>query len=156
MGPTRIIRELEAKDFESLRALILSVYDESPSATTFDARPGPEKLGELMQKKLEGMKDGSVVDFVIEEEGEVIADCEIARNDYNEGLVGIIVSKNHRRKGLGRELLETALGKAAYSKIFSAFAEIKNGNKKAGIFFRKCGFEEAEKKPGSVIMKKLL
>jgi len=149
------IRELEEKDFEGLCALILQVYDEMPYATTFEKRPDRDMLSELMRRKLEGMRNKTVVDFVAVEGNRVIADCEIAKSTETGGVIGIIVAKDKRRRGLGRRLVEKCLEKAKLQKMLEVYAEIDERNEGAESFFAKCGFEEQEGEDKLVMVRAL-
>ncbi len=149
------IRELEEKDFGSLRALILSVYDEMPYATTFASRPGGEELDSLMRRKLEGMRESRVADLVAVEGGEIVADCEITKSTESGGVIGIIVAKEHRRRGLGRRLVEKCAAKARQHKMLEVYAEMDDRNEGAAAFFSKCGFREQEGEDELIMVRSL-
>jgi N-acetylglutamate synthase-like GNAT family acetyltransferase len=138
------IRELEEGDFAGLSELILAVYDETPYATTFGRRPSAAELDGLMQKKIQGVRDGNVVDFVAVDAGKVVADCEIVKATETGGVLGIIVSKEHRGRGTGRSLLERSLEKAREIKMREVYTEIDDRNAGAAAFFARCGFKEQE------------
>ncbi len=138
------IRELEEGDFGSWSSLILSVYDEIPFATTFEKRPSADELAALMKKKLEGMRDRTVVDFVAVDNGGVVADCEIAKSTETGGLIGILVAREQRRGGIGRRLIEKCADRAKLYKMLEVYAEIDDRNEGAAAFFAACGFREQD------------
>jgi N-acetylglutamate synthase-like GNAT family acetyltransferase len=136
------IKELEERDFAGLSELVLQVYDEMPYAMTFEHRPSQQELAELMQKKIQGMRDRTLVDLVAVEGERVVADCEIVKSTESGGTVGIIVAKDHRRRGIGKRLIERSSEKAKELKMLEVYAEIDERNESAGSFFANCGFKE--------------
>ncbi len=149
------IRELEEADFDSLSELILKVYDEMPYATTFEKRPSAETLSALMRRKLEGMRNRTLADFVAVEGGKVVADCEIVKTTDSGGLVGILVARDHRKKGLGRRLVEKCADRAKLYKMLEVYAEIDERNDGAAAFFSRCGFREQEGEDSLVMVRSL-
>lgn len=136
------IRELEEKDLASLPQLVLSVYDEAPYATTFEHRPTQQELAELMQRKIRGMRDRLLADFVALDGERIIADCEIVKSTDAGGAVGIIVAKEYRKHGIGRKLIERCAEKAKELKMLEIYAEVDERNEAVEAFFAKCGFRE--------------
>ena len=149
------IRELEEKDFESLSKLILSVYEDTPSALTFEGRPSAAQLDELMRKKAEGLRNKSIVDLVAVEGGRVVGDCEIVKTTGSGGTIGIIVDEAYRERGLGQKLLERSVEKAREIKVLEVYAEIDADNEEAVEFFAKCGFREQVEGNGLVMVRNL-
>jgi RimJ/RimL family protein N-acetyltransferase len=149
------VRELEERDFTSLCELILQVYDEMPYATTFGKRPSDEELEELMRRKLEGMRDRTRIDFVATLNDRVVADCEITKTTDAGGLIGIIVAKEQRRRGIGKRLVEKCAAKARLQKMLEVYAEIDDRNEGAARFFSRCGFREQEGEDKLVMVRNL-
>ena len=138
------IRELQEKDETGLRKLILSVYDESPNATTFGSRPTDSLLAELFARKMSGMRNGVAADYVAVEGGSVIADCEIVRAENGRCVAGVIVSGENRRHGVGGRLLDSCLKKAQALEFGEVYAEIDKRNGGAISFFSSRGFEKQD------------
>ena len=149
------IRELEEKDYKGLCSLVLQVYDEVPYATSFEKRPDEQQLSELMQRKLEGMRSRTVVDFVAVEGDRVVADCEIVKSTETGGLIGILVAGDRRRKGLGRRLVERCAEKARLLKMLEVYAEIDDRNAGAAEFFSRCGFREQEGEDALIMIRNI-
>lgn len=149
------IRELEEGDFKGLCALILEIYDEAPYATTFDSRPGEEELESLMRRKIEGMRSRTLADLVAVEGGRVVADCEIVKATETGGVIGIIVAKDHRRRGVGKRLVEKCSEKARLLKMREVYAEVDDKNQNAIDFFSSCGFREQEGEDTLTMLKAL-
>jgi len=149
------IREIRQTDADSLSDLILAVYEESSFATTFDSKPSREELGELVKKKVIGSCNGHVIDFVAIEKGAVVADCELVSEGSGSGMIGILVSKQHRRKGIGSELVKKCCDEAKMHGLRVIRAEIKKQNGVAMVFFSKCGFTDYADGEVRVMVKKL-
>ena len=150
------IRELRAGDGKALSLLAASVYDELPETMNLSERPDGPAADALLWIKLESAARGALLDLVAVEEGEVIADCEIRRRG-EEGLVGIIVSGERRRKGLGSLLLARCMDEARTAGMTEVTAEISESNAPALAFFRKHGFSDrAPLREGIVLMRKSL
>lgn len=150
------IREPEREDLPGLLRLIRLVYEESPIATTFTSRPTDMEIAALISRKIEGVKKSGLVDLVAVSGKRIIADSEIVRTEDGDGLVGIIVAKKSRRKGVGRMLLKKCAEKARASGISRIRAEINSQNDGAIAFFSKCGFRNRLENEGKVIMTKAL
>jgi ribosomal protein S18 acetylase RimI-like enzyme len=151
------IRELRAGDGKSLSLLAASVYDELPESMNLPERPDGPAADAIIEMKLESAGRGALFDLVAVEDGEVIGDCEILRRGA-EGVVGILVSKDWRRKGVGGTLLEKCIGKARRAGLSEVTAEVAESNAPAMAFFRKQGFsiEGAASEKGTILMRRSL
>ena len=138
------IRNFSRDDREELSDLITSVYDESPIFTTYASRPSRDALFELSGRKETGLRGGYLVDLVATHQGRVIANCELMKKGDEEAVIGIIIAGEHRRKGLGRRLVEKCVEGARSFGVRRIYAEINRGNKGAVFFFSKCGFKDHE------------
>jgi RimJ/RimL family protein N-acetyltransferase len=146
------IRNFREDDAGDLSNLILAVYDESPISSTFKSKPLREELFELSRKKGECLRSGYLIDLVATIDGKVIADCEIALKNKEEGTIGIVVAKEHRRKGIGSKLVERCLTNARKMGIRRIYAEINKENRIAMLFFSKCNFEKQKEDRESILM----
>lgn len=147
------IRELKREDSQRLRELVLEMYDENPAYSTFDARPSGERLLELMERKLEGIASGNLVDLVAEEGGDVVAECELVGTGTGVGVMGILVGPGSRRRGIGRRLVSESMERASLLGITKVYANVSGENKAALSFFAACGFRaEGEASAGIVTM----
>lgn len=136
------IRNFAEEDIGELSEIILSVYDESPEATTFKSRPTVTELLALSQKKLLELRNRERVDIIATIDGGVVANCEMARRAHGEGYIGIIVAQKHRRKGIGSSLVEKCIYEARALGMHRIYAEINKKNSVALLFFSKCGFRD--------------
>jgi GNAT superfamily N-acetyltransferase len=136
------IRNFSREDEEELSDLITSVYDESAIFTTFGSRPGRETIADLSRRKSTGIRGGYLVDLVATHEGRVIANCELVKRGDEEAVIGMIISKEHRRKGLGTRLIKKCVESARSLGVRTIYAEINRENRGAVFFFAKCGFKD--------------
>jgi len=134
------IRKPSYRDFNSLFELINEIYDENPSATWFAQKPSIEEVEALLGYKLAKLEDKDAVDYVALENDTVVGECEIIKDESNNGWLGIIVKKGFRGKGLGSTLLKKCIREAKRLGIENIFAEVALTNS-AIEFFKKNGFE---------------
>ncbi len=147
------LRELEEKDVDQAKFLVSEIYAENPKTTNFTYRPSYKELSDLFKTKLSMLNEKSLIDMVAELKGEIVGECEIVLKQEGKekyGIVGIIVKREHRRKGIGSSLLKKATEKAKELKISTLVAEVDKSNKPAIQFFKKEGFKE--KKNGEKIV----
>ena len=140
------IRELRESDRSSLSRLIAEVQRELPEAMNFGSEPGLELIGETIGWKLEAVRSGALADLVAVEGGRVIADCEVLCLGP-EGIVGIIVTRGHRGRGVGRSLLERCVARSRDLGVRTVSARVMASNVRAISFFSGLGFEKQA--PGS-------
>lgn len=134
------IRSLDFPDFNGLFSLVSEVYEDSPLAMWFTNKPERESFKAIFGHKIAGIVEKNVVDLVAVEEGRIIGECEVVRRNEEIGVLGIIVSKEHRRKGLGGILLSEAIKKAEDIRIYKIRAEVTENNGGAILFLSKKGF----------------
>ena len=135
------VRELKPEDLDELRALVQEVYSDSQLAMWFDRSPSEADLNELFRLKMLGITSKSAVDLIAIEHGKIIGECEIVFTGESH-VMGIIVSKSKRRKGVGNELLAKGIDAARKLKFPSVFAEVAEENLPGMKFFIKNGFEQ--------------
>ena len=149
------IRELIESDFGDLLALAEEVYLENPMATLFYEKPSRNMFMAIFKEKIACVMEGRAVDIVAVCP-RVIGECEIARKDGTTGILGIIISKDFRRKRIGSMLLGTASEKARGMGIEILEAMIAKENAGAIRFFSQCGFKRSSEKEGILTFRKSL
>lgn len=135
------IRQLRAEDLDELRLLVQQVYSDSELAMWFDKAPSQEDLNELFRLKMLGISSGSSIDLIAVEKGRIIGECEIVFTGESH-MVGIIVAKESRRKGIGQQLLTRGIEEARRLGLDSIYAEVVEDNAAGMGFFTKNGFEK--------------
>ncbi|MDE1846009.1 MAG: GNAT family N-acetyltransferase [Candidatus Micrarchaeota archaeon] len=136
------LRALRPDDLEELRALVKEVYSDSELAMWFDRAPTTEDLNEIFRLKMIAISGGSAVDIIAVEKNRIIGECEIVATG-RAYLVGIIVSKNKRRKGIGKGLLLKGIESARKAGFPNVCAEVVEENLPAKNFFLKNGFVQS-------------
>ena len=134
------IRPLADGDIDALCRFVTDSYDDYPLAMWFDERPQKEQLERMFYSKMKGSNSGAVADFVAEQAGIILAECEIVRTSTGSGVVGILVRKEYSGKGLGSKLLDRAMDAAKEIGIYKLRAEVMADNKDAIHFFMINGF----------------
>ncbi len=134
------IRSLDMPDFDALFSLVSAVYDDTPLSMWFEKKPEKESFRPIFGGKLEGMVRKDVVDIVGVGNDGIIGECEIARRSGEIGILGLLVLKEWRRRGVGSELLSSAIERAVSVGIYKLRAEIAEENSPAVVFLSKKGF----------------
>ncbi len=156
------IRGLKDSDKAGIYALAASVYDSDPESIWFKSRPTEEDFGRVFEYKLSGMLGDFVIDTVACEGGKIVGECEIVKTGADTAVLGIIVDRKHRNKGVGKALLEDSFNKAREKGIGSVLVDIAEKNKNAEGFFGHAGFgaldpkHNAQKNEGMTAMQKKL
>ncbi len=94
------------------------------------------------------------MDLVAKHEGSVVANCELVKRGDYDAVIGVIIDKGQRRKGLGSRLVERCVEGARALGVRRIYAEINRGNKGAVFFFSKCGFKDYESRADVKVMAK--
>ena len=134
------MRTLRSGDFKGLTDLILGVYRDTRISMWFDFEPTQRELEELFRYKIDSVGCGRSVDLIAVEEGRIIGECEILLAE-EVGVVGIIVEKGERKKGLGTKLFNAAVEIAGKLGAKKFFADVASENTAALEFFKKLGFK---------------
>lgn len=91
----------------------------------------------------EAMAARGAVTLVVELHGEVIGSV-MARRMADEGeILTIAVDPSHRRRGLGRRLLEAALGQMGADGVRTVWLEVRTSNVAARMMYLASGFVAA-------------
>ncbi|MDE1851958.1 MAG: GNAT family N-acetyltransferase [Candidatus Micrarchaeota archaeon] len=136
------LRSLEKADFDAFEVFIRSVYRDSPYSMWFSGEPGRSELMDLFNRKLKEAKEHRMIDVVAADKDSMIGECEIVAKGSGVGIVGMLVRKERRRKGLGRELLQRGIERSKALGLNVLLAEVLETNKDAAWFFSGCGFEK--------------
>lgn len=138
------IRDLELHDSEALFDLVREVYDDTPMSMWFVDRPVREAFTPVFDWKMNGISAGRMVDIVAVEGDAIIGECEVVLHEGGVGMLGLIVSKNHRKGGIGSALLRDAVGRARGMGIRKLGADVARGNRDAIEFLSRRGFRATE------------
>ena len=106
----------------------------------FDREPSLAEFRHIFEEKIDDAFSGKSIDIVATEGGRITGECEMVRKPGEIGFLGLIVSKNSRRKGVGSSLLSGAAERCRYIGVSVIRAEISSGNKEAIRFLQDHGF----------------
>lgn len=132
------VRRLGQSDSKSLASLILGSYDDG-IGMWFANRPSGEEVSAIVARKLEMLREGTIIDNIAVLDGTVVGDCEIVV-DKQAGLLGMLVGVDRRGAGIGRALLLASLKDAVSRGLALVVAEVEEGNANAISFFTRNGF----------------
>ncbi|WP_300630612.1 GNAT family N-acetyltransferase [Pseudomonas sp.] len=137
------IRALSPGDAEAYRALMLEAYEVYPQAFTSSVAERASMPLSWWQKRLDGALDrllGAYVgDVLVGIVGLAFEPREKARHKVT--LFGMYVTQAHQRNGLGRRLVQAALGQAReHPRLKVVQLTVTAGNDAAFALYRRCGF----------------
>jgi ribosomal protein S18 acetylase RimI-like enzyme len=145
-----LIRNLRWSDLDDVVNTYLSIYDEvnedpSLGLTLYLSRPTIEDEVKWFSNRFIEIQSGKVVMKVAEVDSRVVGWCDIVPARANSemshvGILGILVKKEHRNRGIGQMLLASALrdGKSRFSKVQLG---VFSGNAAAIHIYEKAGFK---------------
>lgn len=148
-----LFRELHNWDFESLCALIISVYEDTPNSMFFDKEPEKDELRKLFEAKIKAIKGKTAVDIVAVDK-KITGECEIVKRGESEGAIGIIINLEYRNSGIGKMLLDKGIEKAEKIGINIFWAEVNKSNAPAIKFFLGNGFEKTGENGTRLMMRR--
>ncbi len=140
------IRRLDFGDADGIFSLVKEMMGERPDALVPGRIKDRKSFSEIFKAKLVGIMAGEMVDLVAEESGRIIGECEIVKEGAAGGIVGILVARGERRKGIGSMLLMASLEEAIKMGVDEAYAEVMDSNAGAAAFFYRKGFKVLERK----------
>ena len=136
------ISNLDESKIKQLSALIKTLYLESNTYMLFECEPTDMYLEGMLLAKIAMLDKNEAVDLVAIDQGMVVGECEIIRvAGGHSAKIGIFLDMNWRGKGVGKALLERALGGASHMGIGEVRAEVDASNERAIAFFLNRGFE---------------
>lgn len=150
------IRNLEKADFSSVFRLVKGVYEEVPISMWFKEAPDEDTFRNIFDQKISGVELGEIVDLVAIDNDSLIAECEIVSRGEGLGVVGLLVSRDYRKKGIGGSLLGESIRRAKEMEMKRLYAEVSMENKAAIEFLEEWGFRQAGNIEGIVRLEKTL
>ena len=134
------IRSIAAEDVPSFRRCLDAVARERRFLAMLEAPP----LGDVRDFVASGRQRG-VVQFVATVDGEVVGWCDISPVPFEGlrhcGALGMGVLPHHRRRGIGRRLLEATLREAGRCGITRVQLEVFESNRAAISLYEEFDFE---------------
>jgi RimJ/RimL family protein N-acetyltransferase len=155
------VREVRWSDFDDLREMYYSLYDERDRGepvgiTLFTERPSLSDEVAWFAGAYRNTLDGHQVFSVAEENGRVIGNCQVHRSGPSPqseaghvGVLGILVHRDHRGKGAGTALLTHALA-ACRGRFEVVRLSVFATNPRARQLYERFGFVEVGRVPRAV------
>jgi GNAT superfamily N-acetyltransferase len=143
-----MIRHMRHGEEDEVRILLAKLSFEDQTLWRKQARPLKEYLAEAGGIPMCEEVQGKNVIFVAEEDGKIAGFCWctiVDRGvDKQAEIAEFYVEKEHRGKGLGRELLTAAKQLFAIEEVEVAFVWTHKGNKEAIELYRNAGFKKVD------------
>jgi len=136
-----IIREAKASDLLAIKKLMLELIEAMGNTEGIDIKLIAENCRNLLSEVNSHI-------LVAEIEGVIVGFVNLAtrKTILHRGLSGLIdeliVAKSYRGKGVGRQLLSSAIEKSRQLGCCEVEVSTEKTNTKAREFYRQCGFTE--------------
>lgn len=133
------VRRASAEDAGAHVEVLRAVAEEG----RWIATEAPFDVRERAERYRERLRSGTMVGWVLEDEGRVVGSLGVERVDYNPGYatLGMAVLPGDRGRGGGRALLEAALAWARDSELRKVGLEVWTDNARAIALYTRTGFE---------------
>ncbi|MGD0250458.1 MAG: GNAT family N-acetyltransferase [Thermoplasmata archaeon] len=156
-----LVREVRWSDFDDLREMYYELYEERERGepigiTLFTDRPSLADEVAWFAEAYRGVLEGHTVFSVAEEGGRIVGNCQVHRKGPSArfegghvGVLGILVHRDHRGKGVGRVLLAHALD-ACRGRFETVRLSVFMTNARAKHLYEKFGFVTVGRVPRAV------
>jgi ribosomal protein S18 acetylase RimI-like enzyme len=129
-------------DWDAVRAIRLRALEDSPTAFASRLDQERQRPEAFWRERLE--EAGSATFLALESE-EAVGLVTVFLDDDDPGsahLVSMWVAPDHRRRGVGRQLIEAVLGWAREERAERVKLWVTETNEAAGLLYREMGFVE--------------
>ena len=152
-GKEVVFRHPRFNDMDTLLALVNAIVDERAMVVSQKKLTKEEEL-EWLFLLLQDIKSGKVIHLVVEMDGEIVGNANVAKNQGvfdHTGTLGIMLRREVRRKGIGEKLFLKIIEEARRVLDVSIITlRVMGSNEVAQRLYRKCGFKEIGRVPGGV------
>lgn len=146
LGADSMIRQMEFGEEDEVRRLLAELSFEDQTLWRKEAKPFLECLEKYSRVPISRAVDGKNAIFIAEEEGKIIGLCWCTLVDRGIDRQGEIsefyIKEEHRGKGIGKELLETAKQFFTSEGVQVVFVWTHHGNEAAIELYKCAGFRE--------------
>ncbi len=143
-----MIRQMQHGEEDKVRALIAKLSYEDQNFWRKQTKPLEEYLAESSRIPVSEEIKGKNVILVAEEDGAIVGLCWctiVDRGVDKQGeVVEFYIEREHRGKGLGKELITAAKQLFINEQVGVAFAWTHHGNKAAIELYKNAGFKEVD------------
>lgn len=144
-GSKVVLRSPRWEDLDDLTRLINSLVEEG-APITMDRIISREEEAEWLAGRLANIEKGRTIMVVAEVNGKVVGNSEMNRlggHQSHVGLLGIIVAREYRDRGIGTKMLETLIEESRKAGLKLLVLDALSTNTRARHVYEKVGFREA-------------
>jgi RimJ/RimL family protein N-acetyltransferase len=149
------LRALKWEDLDDCVAFINDLVGEKNSEPNLgivaDRKQTREEEAEWLANQITGIERGNIVSVVAEVEGKLVGNSSVTRGSYEDtkrhGYLGIAISKKHRDRGIGLEMMRTLVKESRKAGLKTVELEVFANNPQAIHVYERTGFKEAGRIP---------
>jgi RimJ/RimL family protein N-acetyltransferase len=120
-----------------------------------DRKQTREEEARWLANQITGIERGSIVSVVAEVRGRLTGNRSVTRGSYEDtkrhGYLGIAISKKHRDRGIGLEMMRTLVNESRKAGLKSIELEVFANNPRAIHVYERIGFKEAGRIPKKML-----
>jgi len=157
-GDEVILRALRWEDLDDCVSFINDLVKEKKTEPYLgimaDAIQTRESEAEWLAKQLLGIEKRNIVSVVAEVSGRLEGNASMTRGSYDDsrlhGALGIAISKKHRDRGIGLEMMRTLVRESRKIGLRTLELEVFANNPRAIHVYEKAGFKQTGRFPKKI------
>ncbi len=158
-GESVTLRALKWEDLDDCVAFINDLVGEKNSEPNLgivaDRKQTREEEAEWLANQITGIERGSIVSVVADLGGRLAGNGSVTRGSYEDtkrhGYLGIAISKKHRDRGIGLEMMRTLIKEARKEGLKTIELEVFANNPRAIHVYEKTGFRQSGRIPKKML-----
>ena len=159
-GETVTLRALKWEDLEDCVVFINDLVGEKDTEPNLgimaDRKQTREEEAEWLANQLTGIEKGNIVSVVAEVRGRLVGNSSVTKGSYEDtrhhGYLGIAISKKHRDRGIGLEMMRTLVRESRRAGLKTVQLEVFANNPRAIHVYERTGFKESGRIPKKMFM----
>src|SRR5712664_3042742 len=141
------LRALKWEDLDDCVAFINDLVGEKSNEPNLgiiaDRKQTREEEAEWLANQLTGIEKGSIVSVVAEMRGRLVGNSSVTKGSYEDtrhhGYLGIAISKKHRDRGIGLEMMRTLVRESRRAGLKTVQLEVFANNPRAIHVYERTG-----------------
>ena len=158
-GETVTLRALKWEDLEDCVVFINDLVGEKDTEPNLgimaDRKQTREEEAEWLANQLTGIEKGNIVSVVAEVRGRLVGNSSVTKGSYEDtrhhGYLGIAISKKHRDRGIGLEMMRTLVRESRRAGLKTVQLEVFANNPRAIHVYERTGFKESGRIPKKML-----
>src|SRR5712664_1259072 len=146
-GQSVTLRALKWEDLDGCVVFINDLVGEKNSEPNLgimaDRKQTREEEAEWLANQLTGIEKGSIVSVVAEVRGRLVGNSSVTKGSYEDtrhhGYLGIAISKKHRDRGIGLEMMRTLVRESRRAGLKTVQLEVFANNPRAIHVYERTG-----------------